>query len=294
MDHHYCPCFYTKQWTNINGKLVHYTIVNDKVFFRYVAPRGTGYETDLYAKKNTPEHDKHTIETGCYKNIDNDAAKVFQKIIKHGLSKLTEIEKTAWCRFIVSMMTRHPSILRNAKAMEEDVIDRQAKLFPTDQQAYYQIRYKNEIEYWKNNAAVETLANMSTFQSKYALGICERYAETLLKLTWWIEDFSKTSFALLTSDYPVAISPLNQPARKFSKPTEMLLSGDYLLSLPLTPQLCFYAATTKIKILSNSNQVIKSQNNLTVLKARNFVYACDTSQDSFIKKRLQLKIKPTS
>ena len=36
--------------------------------------------------------------TGCYKNIDNNAVTVSQKIIANGLNKLSI---SAWCRFIV-------------------------------------------------------------------------------------------------------------------------------------------------------------------------------------------------
>ncbi len=48
---------------------------------------------------------------------------------------------------------------------------------------------------------------------------------------------------------------------------------------------------SKNKIISNNTQLIKSQNNLTVLKAKNFVYANDRSQEDFIRKRLQLRLK---
>jgi hypothetical protein len=291
MDHHYCPCFYTKQWTNTEGKLLHYTIVYGKIISRHVTPTGTGFETDLYAKIGTSALEKHTIETEYYKEIDNNAAAVLQKIIKEGLENLSITEEIAWCRFIVSMLTRHPTVVNNAKNMEENVINRQIQLFPTHQQAYYNIQFKKEIEYFKKNIAVETLANMATLQSKYDIGMCERYVDALLNMSWKIIDFRKTSFKLLTSDYPVVLSPFHPNAKKYDKISDLLLSGDYLLSLPLTPSLCFYASTDKNKIITNHNQLIKLQNNVTVLKAKNFVYASDKSQESFIRKRLFSRIK---
>lgn len=294
MDHHYCPCFYTKQWANKEGKLLHYTMVYGKIVSRYVTPTETGFKTDLYAKIDTPLQDKHTIEIEYYKEIDNNAAVALQKILKEGLENLSTTEKISWCRFIVSMLTRHPTIVNNAKAMEENVINRQIQLFPTHQQAYYNIRFKKEIEYFKKNIAVETLANMATLQSKYDIDMCERYVDALLNISWKIIDFRKTSFKLLTSDYPVVLSPLQSNAKKYDKISDLLLSGDYLLSFPLTPSLCFYASIDKNKIITHHNQLIKLQNNVTVLKAKNFVYASDKSQESFIRKRLLSRIKKTT
>ncbi len=253
MKHHYLPIFYTKKWGNKNGKIFYYSIKNNKIICHDITPRNTGYEIDLYAKKIIEEESRHSIETGCYKIIDDKAAKILNRIIANEINILSITEKNDWCRFLVSMMTRHSSIVFDAKARGVDIITSKASDLTTIQQQHHM----DDINYWKDHIGLETLVAITTPEHKNGLGMFEKYNEALLKMTWWIEDFSKTSFALLTSDYPLSISPLKPNHRKFSTLTEILLSGDYLLSLPLTPELCFYAATTKIKIISSSNQVIK-------------------------------------
>jgi hypothetical protein len=117
----------------------------------------------------------------------------------------------------------------------------------------------------------------------------EKYSDTLLKMFWWVEDFSDTNFNLLTSDYPITFLPRHQIIKRFNTPNDALLSGAYTLALPLTPKLCFYSSSNRNNVKLTKNSLIKMQNHFTVIHSKNFVYAFDKSQDEFIRKKLRLR-----
>jgi len=287
MKHHFCPCFYTGYWKCEHGKIFYYSIKHKKVVCHDIAPEYTGYEIDLYAKINTTEEEKHIIELQCYKKIDDKAAKIHQKILKNDLRILTDIEKNDWCRFILSMMTRHPIILSNAKAQGAHTVQNQAKFLSPIQKDYYQ----KTIDYWNDNGAVETLAAMLTSDNAYELNFFERYNETFLKMCWWVEDFSETDSILLTSDYPVILAPLHKPSQKYSTPNDMLLSGEYLLSLPLNPYKCFFICADRNNVIKDIGKLIEIQNYNAVQNSKNFVFSKDRSQEKFIIELLSSRIK---
>lgn len=260
MKNHFCPCFYTKQWGSEDGKIFYYRIINNKVVCKSIAPRNTGYEINLYAKKNTSIEDEHTIELKYYKKIDDKAAKIYQKILTQGLSALIRSEKNDWCCFMLSMMTRHASLVSSAKSNGLDIINRQKSLLTPIEQSYY----KQEIDYWYNNVAVETLAAMVTPNNIYGISFLEKYQNTFSKMSWWIEDFSITNTMLLTSDYPIILAPIKKPSKKYNIPTDMLLSGEYLLSFPLSPYKCLYICADKNEVTKDINNLIEIQNYNTV------------------------------
>jgi len=220
-----------------------------------------------------------------YRKIDNDASNVLHRMMAGELEILSQDEKIAWCAFVVSMLTRHPSVLNNAKMMEKYVFDRKTGLVTSNTQAFCQIIHKDKLEYWKNNGAVETVSTMCMQQNIHNLDFCERYVSTLLRMTWWIEDFLNAPCDLLTSDYPVSILPINKNSRRFETINEALSAGEYILSLPLSPRRCFYAFMGGRLSINNHNKMVKFQNLKTLFYAKNFVYARDKSQSYFIQKR---------
>ncbi len=104
------PQFYLRQWTQPDGRIVRYhRVPTGKICQGFVTPRGTGFEPDLYATpRGTPweQHDPNIIETKLMSRIDNDAAPVLEKLIG-GATEFAEQEKTAWSRFLNSLIHRH-------------------------------------------------------------------------------------------------------------------------------------------------------------------------------------------
>lgn len=110
MDHHYVPQFYTRRWTNAAGRvLCHRRVPNGRIAGRGVAPRGTGYEPDLYAAPSGvpwESYDEHIIEREFFSPIDNRAAVILDRLAA-GVAGLTVDERRDWALFLNSMRHRH-------------------------------------------------------------------------------------------------------------------------------------------------------------------------------------------
>jgi hypothetical protein len=68
-DHHFIPAFYLSKWTN-EGKLVEYTIKNDKLVDKSVGARSTGYERDLYSFPDLPPESAQYLEQEFFNYLD--------------------------------------------------------------------------------------------------------------------------------------------------------------------------------------------------------------------------------
>ncbi len=53
-DHHFIPVFYLKQWCGPDKKLIEYTVKHGNFIAKPVGPKGTGFQTDLYAFPELP------------------------------------------------------------------------------------------------------------------------------------------------------------------------------------------------------------------------------------------------
>ena len=284
MDHHYVPIFYTSNWINKNGKILYYKFVHiNKIVCGEITPENTGFEPDLYAKENTTDDDKHSIEEKCYKEIDDKGAKSLSKITYGEINKLSDNDKMDWSRFVVSMMTRHKDMVKNATQLGKEIIHKKTKLLSAEEQVIFQ----PVIAYWYENIGKETLAAMATSHHMPNMDSLEKYTGTLLKMHWWVEDFSKTSFSLLTSDYPVTFHAWGDRYVRMPTLNDMLLTGHFILAMPLSPKICFYACMRKSRFPVTQDALIKIQNRVTIAKAKNFVFTNDMTQDYFIRRRFR-------
>jgi Protein of unknown function (DUF4238) len=56
-DHHFIPAFYLKNWAGRDGKLIEYRRLRGRLVTKWVGPRATGFERDLYAFPELPKKD---------------------------------------------------------------------------------------------------------------------------------------------------------------------------------------------------------------------------------------------
>lgn len=287
MKHHYLPQFYLKRWCNLLHKVVCYALKNATVTEDEISPEYTGYEKDLYAKVDVPEDKKHDIEINCFKEIDANAAMAFDIILNSGIDALNHTQRYDFGRFIISLLVRHATIVENTKRQSNTVLD---DLFNRST-PIEQIIYKERVELLRKNFAIETVAAMSSVANsplnKYGIPNFDEANETLLKMTWWLENFSKRNYTLLTSDHPVSISPLNKPSIvNHSRIKDSFLDPSYLLSIPLSPTRCFYAHINgKIKF-TNIDSLLKTRNLITLTTAKKFIYAANRDQRTFVEKNI--------
>ena len=287
MKHHYLPQFYLKRWRNPAHKVVYYTLKNATVTEDEISPEHTGYEKDLYAKVDVPEDQKHDIEINCFKQIDDNAAIAIDKALTGGIDQLDQTQRHDLGRFIISLLVRHAAIVENTKRQSDAVLE---DLF-NNSTAIEQAIYKEQVDVLRKNFAIETIAAMSSTTNsplnKYKISNFDEANETLLKMTWWLENFSKLNYTLLTSDHPVSISLLNKPSgASHLRIKDYFLDQDYLLSIPLSPTICFYAHINDRVTFSNTKSLLKTRNLVTLTAAKQFIYAVNRDQRGFVEKNI--------
>src|SRR5258708_5618558 len=77
-DHHFVPVFYLRQWAP-TGNLIEYSRPKGQVFRKVVAPRGTGYERDLYSFSDLPADIAQFLESVFLSQNDYKASRAMRK-----------------------------------------------------------------------------------------------------------------------------------------------------------------------------------------------------------------------
>ena len=287
MKHHYLPQFYLKRWCNSSQKVVYYGLKNAIVTEDEVSPEYTGYEEDLYAKAGVSEDKKHDIERNCFQEIDDNAATAIDRALTIGIDQLDKTQRYNLSRFIISLLVRHAAVVENTKRQSDTVLE---DLFNKSTEIEQAI-YREQVEALRKNFAIETIAAMSSGTNsplnKYRISNFDETNEALLKMTWWLEDFSKQNYTLLTSDHPISISPLNKPSiASHLRIKDDLIDPDRLLSIPLSPTICFYAHINGKVKFSNKKVILRTRNLITLTTAKKFIYAVNGDQKGFVEKNI--------
>ena len=110
IKHHYIPEFYLKRWANKpDPRLCEFSRPYDVVKPKRVAPGGTGYVNRLYALRGFPEELAQQVEEQFFKVVDNGAAEALESLEREGsASKLSINQRSAWSRFLLSLLSRTP------------------------------------------------------------------------------------------------------------------------------------------------------------------------------------------
>jgi hypothetical protein len=106
--HHYVPAFYLKHWIGADGRLCEHKRVYGKVAPRKTSPDGTGYQKDLYRADGLPEEDANRLESKFMHMLDTRACLAHQKLLSGDNTAWDEPKRSAWSRFIMSLLFRNP------------------------------------------------------------------------------------------------------------------------------------------------------------------------------------------
>lgn len=130
-DHHFIPAFYLSRWTGANGKLVEYSLKNDKLIAKPVGPRAAGFETDLYEFADLPPEQREYLETVFFNYLDRTAADALDIHIGNGLPWTNELIN-AWSRFVFGVHFRHPHAMPELRAAAKAIWDGSAAAFQSE------------------------------------------------------------------------------------------------------------------------------------------------------------------
>jgi hypothetical protein len=280
-DHHYIPVFYLKQWRGLNKKLIEYTVKHGKPIAKPVGPKGTGFQTDLYAFPELPPEMAQHIEDVFLKYADNTASIAHQMHLA-GQDIWTAELRSGWSRFLISLIIRHPDVMMDLRAAtmkswKDTEASTQAEYEKT-KEPHYPATFDEYI------AAVDPLIPVKVSLNAIIKAFDnEKLGAHINNMYWAVIDLSKAVHRLLTSDRPLQYMNLN--------------NSQGFMALPISPTKLFLAANSPQSIMNVRGQkpekVIREVNLFVVSRARRFVFAQDESQESFIKKRIHTAMEPT-
>ena len=262
MKHHFSPKFYLSGWTT-DGQLCCIRKVYGKIVAEPKTPTGTGYVHDGYITAHVPEVDSQRVETAFFSPLDNDAALELQRMLAGDPRIRTSEERSAWTRFVISLLFRHPAAVESLKAhfvqMHGEALRGVQAEFPGSAISLDPVHTSVAA----SNMLTEIIDN-------------NRVGPTIFGMKWVIVDVSQSKLPLMTSDRPI-VMPLG------------LGDPDCHIALPISPKKLFIAAhDDRFKQLRPGQEttVVMAINKAVVMQAAEFVWAVDDQQLAFVKKHM--------
>ena len=114
-NHHYIPVFYLRRWIGYDLCLCAYSRPYDRVKAIRKHPSATGFAEDLYAVPGADAETERHLERRFFLVADNRAAQAL-KIIESGPGvQLRDTLRSAWSRFLVTLLFRNPEAVSRWK-----------------------------------------------------------------------------------------------------------------------------------------------------------------------------------
>lgn len=274
VKHHYIPVFYSKRWAANDGRLVVFSRPYKDVIDRWRHPDATGYQNSLYALRGFEPSVAHQMEELFFRPIDTRAADALTEMeIRGNSARWTSESRSAWTRFLLSLLTRCPDDIELfRKRYKGDLI----RSNPYIEERYLAVRRDDDpptfADWLKLRPEAEVERNM--FQTFQVFIENEKMGSFINNLIWRVIDTSAANFRLLASDNPVIR-------------TNGLQLPHGHMALPLGPRLLFVASRSHDFVdqlmQTPMRSVVMQCNRQVVRTARRFVYASDLSQAAFIR-----------
>lgn len=208
--------------------------------------------------------------------VDEPASLVHKEIVQEGVSKLSEKIKIDWAKFLVSLLHRSPVMMENIRTEGSKELALSLEEAPEE---YLELRgdapeatlREFTDKYFPdalNDVGARVLPGL--IQSPLLNG-------ALLKAFWCTRRLEKYQSNLLIGDNPFIY--------------EGKFKTDFLVSLPVTPKIAFFASNN-MNILGNlfkleEESFVQRMNRLSIRQADQYVYATSDQQQSFIKEHLR-------
>jgi hypothetical protein len=279
-DHHFVPVFYLKQWTSQDGKLIEYSKpYGNKIVAKPVGPRATGFQTDLYAFQHLPPELAQYLEGVFLKRVDTESCTALRQLLAGNTAPWTPSLRSAWSRFVINSIIRHPHPFAEIKAITHD-----HWLQPDNvtQQEYERLRTPDDPPTFEEWVLLQGghLADRIRIRFLQTAMDDEGLGGRLNNMSWNVLDLSGANFRLLTSDWPL-YREINGERMAFT--------------LPISPTVLF-TATTHADIFrglrrTRANDLVRIINTEVVSQARLYVYSSDRTQDRFVMRRMSSKMQ---
>ena len=114
--HHYIPVFYSKGWAGPSGRLCEFSRPYDAVKPKLVHPDGTGYVRGLYTVPRNEPIVAEFIEKEFFRITNSKASEVLRMLRTGQPIEWNSDNRSAWSRFIISLMIRNPEYVARTAA----------------------------------------------------------------------------------------------------------------------------------------------------------------------------------
>jgi hypothetical protein len=265
-SHHYIPVFYLKKWTGDDLRLCQYSRPYDRVKAIRKHPSATGFAENLYAIPGADAETERRLERRFFLVADDGAAQAL-KIIESGPgAQLDDRLRTAWSRFLMTLLFRTPEAVSRWKSnAEQAAAQAHAAALRSGNPP------SNPLDYYSAKGAVAALEGL---MDNKVIG------RDLNLMTWQVVPLQSTH-SLLTSDRPLWMeSGMAEP--------------DFLLRMPIGPRRLFIAATdpalAQRLARQDHDELAALMNDRVASQAQEFVWGIDDSRLPFVEERLGQKV----
>lgn len=250
VKHHFNPAFSLKPWAGTDGQLCEMKRINGKVVPRRAHPNATGFQKNLYRTDGVgAEYEQH-LELNVMKPLDTAAERALKKILSGDSTPWNSEERSAWTRYILSLMFRNPGAVQEVKDHVREMHD--GRTHPTD------------AGIGATNLLIDIIDN-------------DRLGPEIFDMHWSRVPLTGSKFSLLNSD-----RPLDRPLG--------LNDPRAYIAFPIAPDMLFLASNddTLARFIFDGDhtKAAKKMNKTVVSQAREFVWDADDRQLSFVQKHM--------
>jgi hypothetical protein len=276
VKHHFNPAFSLQPWTGSDGRICEMRRINGRVSACRRHPNDTGFEKNLYRTDGVPPDQEQHLEVKFMTPLDTAAALALKRIIQGDPTPWDTEQRSAWTRYILSLMFRNPAAQRSIRdhmfelwdagieGLEENYPKVRRPTDPATFEEYFARTNPAAAQIGATNMIAEIIDN-------------QRLGPTIFNMEWSRINLPGSKVTLLNSDRPV-----DQPLG--------LSDPRAYIAIPIGPRMLFLAsndATLAGRIAhGDPTKVVKLMNKTVVSQAREFVWGVDDSQLRFVKNHI--------
>lgn len=261
MKHHYVPQFYLKQWSEADGKVPYFRWLGTRTIADRIAPRGTAFEHDLYARENVPEKERHAVED-FFSKLDSTAAPIHQRLRRLEKFTFTAEERTNWAMFLVAANLRVPEMVRKSKTQGTEALKATLNQSPEEFERVRGSTSELTLLEWTENRVPGLIENFGLEVLVRFLGE-DKNIQPFMDLEWSAHSIPSSNVEFLTGDRPLWY---------FQNPQH----SHFSIVMPLSPRTIFVgsrvAEFSRAIIDEGENSIARKVNTSIVSRANERVY----------------------
>lgn len=281
MKNHYNPQFLLGGWAekSVDGKVQIFRLDIKGIPTSRRTPKFTGFENDLYAlsKSVVAGMEKHTVEKKILSHIDHQASLVRNKLESIGLSSLTTKNLWDWVYFLMSLRLRQPQMIQKLTEEASTALKESLSTEPAEYETLAQEGDPQTLEEWTEKSFPGLVENFGLSFFHELVGN-PKIANKIMKMKWWICDFTGLKNELLIADDPCIF-------------TKGIDDPNLIIALPISPTKAFLATQSKEMAAliprQDPNNLVIRLNESSLNQARIRIYARNKSPERFIHNRLR-------